>query len=293
MRINKQSRAGFTLIEIMVAMALTLFIMVIMTEAFVIALETFSGLKGIGDMEDNLRVAAVVLRDDLAADHFEGKRRLSELTAANGPQILAQTPQAGFFAIRRSSLASATGPGYVFEGNDGFGVPSYRAVDHMLYMTVKKRGNRPEAFFTTSLPGNVTPLATTAYNVNPGTNLPIATYLQPNNPGFYASQWTEVLYYLVQTGTTDEPRNPLSVLGTPIFGLYRAQFVMVPDSTNVNAQFANGLQLSTYAGMSCNPGATNLRFYSPIDAAQANRVIPDLAAFATTDARVRSEERRV
>jgi hypothetical protein len=95
-----------------------------------------------------------------------------------------------------------------------------------------------------------------------------------------------VLYYLVQTGTTEEPRNPLSVLGTPIFGLYRAQFVMVPDSTNVNAQFANGLQLSTFAGMSCNPGATNLRFYSPIDAAQANRVIPDLAAFATTDARV-------
>lgn len=45
---------GFTLIELMVAMALTLFIMTILSQAFTLAIDTFSALKGIGDMQVNL-----------------------------------------------------------------------------------------------------------------------------------------------------------------------------------------------------------------------------------------------
>src|SRR5439155_10425507 len=46
----RQKRQGFTLVEMLVAMALTIFIMVIMSEAFVAGLETFRQLKAIGDM---------------------------------------------------------------------------------------------------------------------------------------------------------------------------------------------------------------------------------------------------
>src|SRR6516165_7567863 len=97
-----ESRRGFTVIELMVAMALTLFIMVILSQAFIASLDTFSGLKGIADMQANLRAAEVLLRDDLSQDHFEGKRWLSSQTTANStPDLAARHPQAGFFALRR------------------------------------------------------------------------------------------------------------------------------------------------------------------------------------------------
>ena len=50
-------RPGFTLVEMMVAMGLTIFLMVILSQCFVQGLETFSGLKTIGDMQEELRTA--------------------------------------------------------------------------------------------------------------------------------------------------------------------------------------------------------------------------------------------
>jgi prepilin-type N-terminal cleavage/methylation domain-containing protein len=292
-----RARAGFTLIELMVAMALTLFIMVIMSQAFVTSLETFSAMKGLAEMTRNLRTAEVLLRDDLMKDHFEGKRRLSDPNNSGTTpyQIVAQPPQAGFFAVRRSTAASlAANAPYCYEGKDGSGVPSYRASDHMIYMTVKRRGNRQENFFTASLQ-NPTPAilnsfftAKTAYNVQPA-DLPSSTWVDQyagGTSGFYSSQWAEVVYYLVRTGTTSEPNNPGSAIGSPIYSLCRAQFVMVPDSTNVNPpnnSFPNGLDYDTFAGMSClsPPGNNPVKFFSPADAALSQRVISDLTTLST------------
>src|ERR1700676_542928 len=74
----RNERAAFTLVEMMVAMTLTIFVMVILSQCFVQGLETFSGLKAIGDMQEELRTATTLLRADLSLDHFEGKRRLSD-----------------------------------------------------------------------------------------------------------------------------------------------------------------------------------------------------------------------
>ena len=305
-----QTRAGFTLIELMVAMALTLFIMVILSQAFVLSLETFAGMKGLGDMQINLRTATNQLRDDLSQDHFEGKRRLSDVGSGGwstfvGQQPLypPQLPQAGFFAvIQRSALSNAVGANYFSEGNDANGLPSARAVDHALYMTVKRRGNRQENFFTTSMVGTVpnlnkffgigTPTVPyTAYDVPPTTSLPYDTLTQPYtgvSPAYYSSQWAEVMYYLVRIGSTEEPNNPNSTLGTKTYGLYRAQFVMVPDGTNVSGQFAGGLANTTFEGLSCAANGGKVVFYSPADAANyvaaqvpvVKRTTPSLTAFA-------------
>jgi prepilin-type N-terminal cleavage/methylation domain-containing protein len=290
-----RTRAGFTLIELMVSMALTLFVMVILSQAFILSLETFSGMKGIGDMQVNLRTAEVMLRADLSQDHFEGDRRLSDQTATGGSQIFAPRPQAGFFAVRRGSaspslVVPSVGPPYppyANEGKDASQMNSLRAVDHMIYMTVKRKGNRQENFFTAPLSGTAPVLNTffnkpTAYGIS-SANLPYSTlttpYTFPNTTGFYSSQWAEVLYYLFRSGSTEEPNNPASTLGTPTFSLYRAQFVMVPDPTSVSTLFPNALalQTSTFSGMSCNPGATKLTFFSPADAAQGQgkRMIPN------------------
>src|SRR3954452_7096661 len=89
-------RQGFTLVELMVAMALIVLIMAIISQAFVEGLETFRQLKGIGDLQEQLRTATVPLREDLMARHLAGggidPLKLSKL----GPATVIEK---GFFRI--------------------------------------------------------------------------------------------------------------------------------------------------------------------------------------------------
>src|SRR5713101_2861271 len=75
---TSRRRGAFTLVEMLVATALVMFIMLILSEAFVAGLEAFRTLKGIGDMEERLRAAALIIRSDLEADHFESGVQLSD-----------------------------------------------------------------------------------------------------------------------------------------------------------------------------------------------------------------------
>src|SRR5262249_29189012 len=90
-------RSGFTIIEILVALALTLFILTILTQAFSAGADTFRQLKAVGDLNSSLRLTANMLRSELSADHFEGKRRLSDskfwTALNNGP------PAQGYFYL--------------------------------------------------------------------------------------------------------------------------------------------------------------------------------------------------
>ena len=58
-------RASFTITELLVAMALIVFVMSILATAFSEGMRTFRGLKGLGDMNQRMRVAVSQLRDDL------------------------------------------------------------------------------------------------------------------------------------------------------------------------------------------------------------------------------------
>ncbi len=62
-------RSGFTLVEVLVAMALILFIMTILGAAFSAATQTVSDLKSAGDLAERLRGAATVIHRDLEANH--------------------------------------------------------------------------------------------------------------------------------------------------------------------------------------------------------------------------------
>src|SRR5262249_25133235 len=93
-------RSGFTIVELLVAMALIVFIMAILAEAFSAGLGAFRRLKAIGDMNERLRMASTIIRRYLAADHFEGKKRLSDRDFwVNGP------PNEGFIRIWQGSQA--------------------------------------------------------------------------------------------------------------------------------------------------------------------------------------------
>lgn len=227
-----RQRRAFTLVEMLVSMALIIFIMVILTQAFVAGLETFRQLKAIGDMEQRLRSVVAVLRDDLTADHFEGRRRLSD------PDFwLLGPPREGFFRIWQGSTT--------LEGADPDGVLSVRATNHALHYTVRRRGNRRESFFAADIPpmnywGAASLNGVAAQSVFFEQDNPATSRFQ--EPGMFTSQWAEIAVFLRPNGTTTlgvpagtnlgTPQNP--VYPIPLFGLYRRALLAVPNNRHAN-----------------------------------------------------------
>src|SRR5688572_6080545 len=101
---DSSSRCGFTLIELLVAMALTMFMMTILVEAFAAGMDTFAGLRSLGEMQDSVRAGLQTIRHDLAQDHFEGGRKLSDAGFWSEPR------REGFFYFR--------GNAPILEGSD-------------------------------------------------------------------------------------------------------------------------------------------------------------------------------
>jgi hypothetical protein len=116
------------------------------------------------------------------------------------------------------------GAGYVNEGTDPDGIPSARAVDHMLHFTVDLSQvlasrkplvidpNRRENFLVANVPTGTTPALDSLG--------PVPDF---RAPGTYVGRWGEVAYYLRQA-----PGAP-TANGTPLFALYRRQAV-IPDT---------------------------------------------------------------
>ena len=62
-------RQAFTIVELLVAMALIVFIMYILAEAFSAGATAFRNLKAVGDMNEKLRTTTTVLRKYLGSDY--------------------------------------------------------------------------------------------------------------------------------------------------------------------------------------------------------------------------------
>jgi type II secretory pathway pseudopilin PulG len=214
-------RGGFTLVEILVAMLLTIFILTIMAEAFVTGAEMFRGLKAVGDLNQSLRTATNILGSDLAADHFEGKRRLSDtkfwMAPYNGP------PEQGYFYLEQNRTAAFT----AFEGTDIDGVPSRRCVGDKLAFTVKARGFQPQNYFSAKVPG-----LTIAGKFQDPLLAAVTALGTPDGrfqaPGTYSSQWVEVCYFLAPVAGS------FTANGTPLFALYRQQRLVIANNTGLN-----------------------------------------------------------
>src|SRR6187455_1903740 len=101
---RRQHRRGFTITELLVAMALIIFIMYILAEAFSAGSSAFRNLKAIGDMNEKLRTTTNILRKYLSADHFDGRKRASDLDFwRDGP------PKQGFMRIYNGSDSTFEG----------------------------------------------------------------------------------------------------------------------------------------------------------------------------------------
>jgi prepilin-type N-terminal cleavage/methylation domain-containing protein len=215
-------RPAFTLIEMMVSLALVLFIMAILSEAFVAALESYHTLKGIGDMDEKLRAAGTVLRHDLVRVRFSdatgGGRKLSQVQLP---------PLEGCFRLWQGSPSIAT-----LEGTDPYGIPSNRATDHFLQFMIdagadeNARRDRKENWFAAAI-GPGSPLT------DPTNNQKYGWYPQGfwDGTNFY-SQQAEVSWFLRPLLTPGGI--PMTAEGTQLYTLYRRQLVAVPNNSGVN-----------------------------------------------------------
>jgi len=209
-------RRGFTLVELLVSMALIILVMSILSQAFVEGLTTFRELKAIGDLQENLRTATINLRTDLVAPHFDGTRKISLMNAR---------PTQGYFRITQGA--------YVNEGADPDGIPSYRSTTSTLTFTVKRAqsatGVRREGWLSVPLPpprvaNDPLDLINLLSSKGP------VDYREPQT---LLSLWTEVAYFL-------EPMpNTPPVNGVPLFSLHRRQRLLVDSNTDVNYTASN------------------------------------------------------
>jgi prepilin-type N-terminal cleavage/methylation domain-containing protein len=252
-------RSGFTLVELMVALALIIFIMSILSQAFVAASKVFRDLKAAGDLARQQRAVTTLLRRDLQADHFDGRRRLSDPTFwEQGP------PREGFFRIWEF-INPAQNLNLIDEGQDQDGIHFYRSNVHMLHFTVQALGNERKDFFSASVPPP-DPMATPPF---PGSPL-LTSFASTrearyeDSPGTYRSQWAEVVWFL--RPVLDEAGLQETANGIPLFSLHRRQLLLVPDHAQVNAPVPVS-ELPRYVEVSAKPDPTNsanLYFNSPI-----------------------------
>jgi len=258
----------------LVAIALVIFVMLLLTQAFVAGLGVFQELKAVGDMEDRLRMAATLLKRDLAADHWEGRKRLSDPTFfVQGP------PQTGFLRIWQGSAAT-------LEGTDGDGLPSYVATDHLLHMMVKLRGNNRQDYFFADISGDTTPSPLNFSGATAGAaDSRYQTTATGTSAGIYACQIAEVAYFLRPMGDFAN--------GTALYTLYRRQRLAVPDNTNLNwSSPVSNKWLNTtaaYSEVSCkpnplspNPTSGNIYFNNPTDLTVPQRRFGMVSASGTT-----------
>jgi type II secretory pathway pseudopilin PulG len=165
---TRRTRAGFTLVELLVAAAVCVLIMAVLATAFSLGIDTMRQMKSSGDMMDQLRGAATALKADLKADHVmdaDGKRiKLSSITADqttvtdNGmmanPRYTVNgwdrgAPKHGFVRICSSPITYPAGNPTDADGlNAGTGI----ATTHYLHFTSILDGNSDDEYFRAAVP---------------------------------------------------------------------------------------------------------------------------------------------
>jgi len=265
------TRAAFTLVELLVAMALIIFIMAILSTAFAVSMETFRDLKAIGDMSEQMRSTSTIIRRDLAAEHFEnaaGNNRRLNAIPTDEPWTGSRK---GFFYIRQDS------PG-VGEGIDPDGLTSVRVSGpvnapsgtpghHEFGMTVKLRKKTQSDTFS----GPLHPmLRGHLANLN---LVDFSTVDAGNNALQFVSEWAEVYYFLRQTAVVTNVANDQTV---PLYTLHRRQRVLAPnESAPLPNTGGNSVQYNDHVLLSSSLGLAQVPLTGPPQPPQFRAIGPE------------------
>jgi type II secretory pathway pseudopilin PulG len=264
---NSHRRRAFTIVEMLVAAALILFMMWIIASAFQAGLESFRVLKAAGDMQEKLRAAATALRRDLTRPHF------TETSARNGEDLSNQRlddplwtpPIDGYFRIYQQGVGDPDG----LDSDDSSGtLIHYRSpksnfsepLGHVLQFTAKLKGIRRDQYYMV----DTQDLGADVVLANPGGdgllrrfNFPIynrrvqyplmnstGTGLDTTTPvdgtsSIFTTVWAEVTYFVRPNGD--------STGGVPLYNLYRRLNLLttnLPETVNYASGSAQPLQFN-------------------------------------------------
>ena len=245
-------RPGFTLVEIMVAAALSVVIMTIIATAFQTGLEATSQMKSIGAIASQLRQSDGIMRSDLRAVHLWDENaspaaavQVSGLSGAWGTV----STEHGFLRLQGTAPTGANVEGTVNGADPG----SARATDHWMHFTVHLSGASPDSAFASAAPNEAV-----------GDSENMAGSSTAN--GQFVSTWAEVAYFLEPMGTTTLPDTPGTELD--LFTLRRRQRVIA------NAALTNTLPASAtvdeYPELSLNGSGLNTPFSVVTDTNRLN-----------------------
>lgn len=253
-------RPGFTITELLVSMALIMLIMGVMAEAFTESLKTFAAMKAVGDMDQKMRAAVVILARDLSDDHFgqpylAASTRLSNVsTPITSPAASGTQPGCGFFAIFQSTAS-------VSEGSDADGNPSFVNNTGLLHFTV----NRAKSW-----DNNVNIRYGRRENYLSGFATSLTSLSRFSDGQNYYSQVAEVAYFLRDSGDTTPG-------GAKRFTLFRRQAVVLTDS-DATAQAATSANATNFCdfswGPASSPNANKFNKFSDLAVAGNRRLRP-------------------
>jgi len=231
-------RQGFTLVELLVSMAIIIFMLSIMSQAFVIATTCMQGMKTVGELIDKVRPVMTIMQRDLAADHFDGTKKLCDPDFWEyGP------PREGYFSIIQGGVSeqetpvSVAGPVKYYISNS--------SSNHALTFTSRLPGKNPTEFYTAEYPSITAhkDRMNGIYNYPNSTYAAFPTYMMPQNARRFDfirdiihCKWAELAYFIKPNGSVvakDSAAIPLRA-DLPLHDLYRQQRVILPDVSDMN-----------------------------------------------------------
>ena len=257
-------RSGFTLVELLVAAALTVLIMTVLATAFQTGMQTLSHLKSIVGLSEQLRTAESILRNDLGGVHLESA--LGDPVRVSDPRLASTAwvnPGRGYFSVVHGSALvpgplPATSPNdpNFYEGIEE-SVNSRRATDQSLYFTTRRSGESKQDVYY----GDATGLPATLGNQN------LTDYVVNNSQ--LASKWAEIGYVLVplvSNAVTNDEGATLAKL--KLYTLNRRQRSLAPNAVALDL-------LPTLGAPSANPNFYVAR-YPEISITGRGNAIPPL-----------------
>ncbi len=245
---STKARGGFTIVELLVAAGVSLLLMVIITEAFKRGIDMFRSMRTQGVMQERLRTAGTMLRDDLAAFRFPETapyQYVSDQTTDRFPvawEPPKKTTGGGYFRIFQGPMDPLTNNPFVAEGTDRDGMLFARATTHTLQFTVLRldfnkvnKGATPENMFR---------VLENPQPVPPGMLFP-NNFVDPNDyvktpafgtTPFFTTRYAEVSYFLVPNNDFAGATQPNP---TQLFNLCRRQRLLIDPKFSGTAVPAN------------------------------------------------------
>ena len=221
---TRQRRPAFTIIELMVALALVLFIMSIIAQVFGDASEAFRSQRAKAELSEKLRFLTQSIRADLRSRHFERGRRLSDPNFwQEGP------PKSGYFRLEQQGFQT----GSTSSALDNFPVGTPNE-NHVMAFTSFLSGKTQGSFHSCLLdllPGFMNWKNGVGFPVPP---LSLGDTRFEETTSTYNSPDAEVAWFLgpstdfTEYAMQDEPLAP-SPGSVKLYKLYRRTWLMLPE----------------------------------------------------------------